>query len=44
MPLNLVDYALQKNIPLYVAYCVKDDGLLKLSVAKLRDTRGLMMW
>jgi lauroyl/myristoyl acyltransferase len=40
LPLNLVDYALQKNIPLYVAYCVKDDGLLKLFCRKIEGYTG----
>ncbi|NLG15758.1 MAG: lysophospholipid acyltransferase family protein [Fibrobacter sp.] len=40
MPLNLVDYALQKRIPVYVAYCVKDNGALKLFCKKIQSADG----
>jgi len=35
MPLNIVDYALQKKIPVYVAYCIHKDGVVNVYSQKI---------
>ncbi len=35
MPLNIVDYALQKKIPVYVAYCINKNGVLNVYSRKI---------
>jgi len=35
MPLNLVGYAQQENIPIYVAYCIKENESLKIVSKKI---------
>ena len=40
MPLNIVEYAIQKKIAVYVAYCVHDNGVLKLYSKKVNQNGG----
>lgn len=35
MPLNIVDYALQKKIPVYIAYCIHKNGVLNVYSLKI---------
>ncbi|MDG5814754.1 lysophospholipid acyltransferase family protein [Chitinispirillales bacterium ANBcel5] len=38
MPLNLVNYALQSKIPIYIAYCVKENGGIKIASKRIDET------
>ncbi len=38
MPLNLVEYALRENIPVYISYCIKEGKELKIFCKKLDDS------
>ena len=40
MPLNIVDYALQKKIPVYIAYCINEKGTLKVFCRKIAENGG----
>lgn len=35
MPLNIVDYALQKKIPIYISYCINQDGVINIYSHKI---------
>lgn len=37
MPLNIIDYALGKKIPVYIAYCIHNDGVINIYSSKISE-------
>ncbi|MFP4679824.1 MAG: lysophospholipid acyltransferase family protein [Chitinispirillaceae bacterium] len=41
LPLNIVSHALDSGVPVYIAYCVKDDGKLKIISRRIDGSQGV---